>query len=164
MTTIIDAWQAGDDAVVADNGLTKNEFTLAVRTVLTSNFSPTVAGEWVDAVAAEFERLELINNPTWNNLRGNIISDAVAHMALFEALATVAQLPETEPAIRSATLLSLRATRDVIDASIDRLDVIIAAESDPLVKEAVRIGKRATQEEKQRIRDEIQAITGDPDA
>ncbi|MCP4377718.1 MAG: hypothetical protein GY794_16270 [bacterium] len=164
MTNIIDAWQAGVDAVVADNGLTKNEFTLAVRTVLTSNFSPTVAGDWVDAVATEFNRLGLINNPTWNNLRGNIINSAVDHMELFEALVTIGQLPETLPAIASALIISLRADRDQIDTSIDRLNVLIDTESDTLVKEAIRAGKLAAQEQKQRIRDEIQAITGDPDA
>ncbi len=164
MTTIVDAWQAGVDAVIADNGLTRQDFGIAIRTVLTSNFSPAAATDWVDAVATEFNRLGLINNPTWVNLRGNIIADAVLHVALFEALVTIGQLPETLAAVDSAHIITLRAIRDTIDASIDRLNVLIDTESDNLVKEAIRIGKRATQEQKQRIRDEIQAITGDPDA
>lgn len=150
--------------MVADNGLTRNDFGIAVRTVLTSNFSPATATAWIDAVATEFNRLGLINNPTYNNLRGNIISDATAHTALFEALVTVGQLPETLPAVDSAKIITLRADRDTIDASIDRLDVIIAAESDNLVKEAVKLGKQATRELKESIRNAIQLITGDPDA
>lgn len=164
MTTITDAWQAGVDAVVIDNGLTRQDFGIAVRTVLTSNFSPDTATDWVDAVATEFNRLGVINNPTWVSLRGNIISDAAAHVLLFESLVTVGQLPETLLATDSARIITLRADRDIIDTSIDRLTAIIDSESDNLVKEAVRIGKQAAQEQKQRIRDTIQAITGDPDA
>ena len=37
----------------------------------------------------------MINNPTYSNLRGNIIDDAVAHKALFDSLSTIGQLPET---------------------------------------------------------------------
>ena len=128
MSTYNDAWQAGIDAVVADNALNRGGFADAIRTVVTIQFSNSDATDWIDAVATELNRVGLINNPTYNNMRGNIINDAVAHRAMFDALATIGRLPETQPAIAALNLLELREERDNIDAAIDRCNVLIAAE------------------------------------
>lgn len=169
MTDIIEAWQAGVDAVVADNTLNRGGFTTAMRTVITDGLSNAEGNAYVDAVAAEFNRLGIINNPTYNNLRSNIIADPVAHMELYLALgASVTNLPEAEPVIESARLTELRDERDNINAAIDRCDDLIAAEPagtvGRLVKEVLRVGKQQLRQHKEALRDEIRNITGDPDA
>lgn len=167
MTTTTEAWQAGIDAVVADGTLTRGAFADAIRTVLTANFSNAEATAWIDAVAAEFNRLGQINNPTYNNLRGNIIADAVVHRALYDALATLGQLAEIKPAELSAELIELRDERDNADAAIDRLDVLIddepAGPTRKLVRDVLRQGKDQLRQHKQDLRNRIQQIVGDPD-
>ena len=168
MTTTSDAWQAGIDAVVADNTLNRAGFVDALQTVLVRRFSNQDGNDWVDAVAARFAGLNIINNPTFNNLRGHIIDDPVAHRDLFDSLAaTINALPETQPAIESARLIELRDERDNIDGAITRCDDLIAAEPPGtvgrLVKDVLRGGKQELRGQKERLRDEIRNITGDPD-
>lgn len=170
MTTTADAWQAGIDAVVADNTLNRGAFADAIRTVITAGYSNAEATAWIDAVAAEFNRLGIINNPTYNNLRGNIIDDPVAHRALFDALATgLDALPETFVTAGAVRLLDLRDDRDAADLAMDRMDVLIAAEPGPasvrrLVRGILRDGKDLLRHNKQQARDLIRALTGDPDS
>lgn len=167
MTTYNDGWQAGIDAVVADNTLNRNGFVDAIQTVLTARFTQDNGRDWVDAVAVEFERLGIINNGTYNNLRGHIITDPVAHRALFDSLSTVAQLAETRVAATSADLIGLREERDNINNALDRLDVLIAAEPNGivgrLVKQTLRQGKDSLQVRREDVRNQIRTITGDPD-
>lgn len=169
MATIEEAYQAGIDAVVADNGLNRGGFVDALQTVITDNFSNAEGNAWVDALAAEFNRLGIINNPTYNNLRSNIIADPVVHRALYDALAvTINALPETNPVLQAAELTRLRDDRDNADAAIDRCQVLIDAEPagtvGRLVKEVLRDGKRLLREYKQQLRDQIQNLTGDPNS
>ena len=169
MTTTSDAYQAGIDAVIADNTLNMNGFEAALRTVLTARFTSAEADAWVTAIVAEYFRLGLINASTYNRLRASIIDDAVAARALFDALAvSINGLPETVPALESAQLIDLREDRDNVDAALDRCDVLIAAEPGGtvgrLVKEVLRDGKNSLRQHKQQLRDQIQNITGDPDA
>jgi hypothetical protein len=170
MTTTADAYQAGIDAVIADNTLNRGGFADALQTVLTARFTQAEATTWIDAIAAEYARLGVINNPTYNNLRGEIITEgSVTSRAMFEALAvTLNALDESVPAIQSAALLDLRDERDNINAAIDRCDALIAAEPGGtvgrLVKDVLRIGKGELRQHKQQLRDQIQNITGDPDA
>ena len=169
MATIEEAYQAGIDAVVADNGLNRGGFVDALQTVITDNFSNAEGNAWVDALAAEFNRLGIINNPTYNNLRGNIIADPVVHRALYDALAvTINALPETNPVLQAAELTRLRDDRDNADAAIDRCQALIDAEPagtvGRLVKEVLRDGKRLLREYKQQLRDQIQNLTGDPNS
>ncbi len=170
MTDITIAFRAGIDAVIVDNTLNRGGFTTAVRTVLTARFTQAEGNAWVDAIAAEYNRLGLINNPTYNNLRGSIINatDADEAEALFSALAvSIGALPETAPASESAQLIDLRDERDNINGAIDRCDVLIAAEPagtvGRLVKEVLREGKRLLRQQKEQVRDAIRNITGDPD-
>ena len=164
-----DAYQAGIDAVVADNTLNRGGFVDAMQTVITSNLSNAEGNAYVDAVAAEFNRLGLINNPTYNNLRNNMIADPVLHRGLYDALATTLNaLPEATPVLEAAQLTELREDRDNADAAITRLDDISAAEPGPpavrrLVREILRDGKRQIREHKQNVRDQIRNILGDPD-
>ncbi len=171
MTDTAQAFRAGIDAVIADNTLNRGGFADAIRTVLTARFTNAQATDWIDVIAAEYNRLGLINNATYNNLRGSIISasDATEAEALFFALSvTINALPETGPAIDSAQVIDLRDERDNINAAIDRCDVLIAAESagtiGHLVKEVLREGKRLLRQRKEDVRAQINNITGDPDA
>lgn len=170
MTTAAEAWQAGIDAVVADNTLNRGGFADAIRTVLVFRFSNAEATDWIDAVAVEFERLGIINNPTYNNLRGHIIADPVEHRTLFDALATTLDaLPESIVASDSAKLVELREDRDSTNDALARLDVLIAAEPAPapvrrLVREILRNGKDHLRDRRERVKSLINALAGDPDA
>ena len=169
MTTVADAYQAGIDAIVADNTLNRGGFVDAMQTVITDGLSNAEGNAYVDAVAAEFNRLGQTNNPTYNNLRSNIIADPVLHRTLYDALAvTINALPEFTPVFEASELTRLRDDRDNADLAIDRLDVLIAAEPNGtigrLVKDVMREGKQQIRAYKQSVRDEIRNITGDPDS
>ena len=166
--SLTEAWQAGVDAVVADNGLNRGGFVDALQTVVTDGLSNAEGNAFVDAIATEFNRLGIINNPTYNNLRGNIIADPAVHAALFNSIGTIGQLPEAAPVFEAINLTNFRDDRDNVDAAIDRIDVLIAAEPGGtvgrLVKEILRGGKRELRGYKERLRDEIRNITGNPDS
>lgn len=170
MTDTTEAFRAGIDAIIADNTLNGGGFNDAIRTVLTDNFSNAEAGAWRDAIAGVYAQVGLINNPTYNNLRGSIINaaDGDEAEALFNALGgAIAVLPETQPAQSSARLIDLRDERDNFDAALDRADVLIAAEPSGTVgrfiKEILRNGKDLLRAEKRSVREQIEVITGDPD-
>lgn len=163
MTTINEAWQAGVDAVVADNTLNKGDFADAIRTVITSNFSNAEATDWIDAVATEVNRVGVINNPTYANLRGHIIDDAVAHKALFDSLSTIGQLPETQPAVPALELIGLRIERDEINTSITTMQGFKTGATRQ-VKDVLTQGIDNLQGHKEEIRNRIKQITGDPDS
>ena len=172
MSTIAEMWEAGVDAVIADNALNRGGFRDALKTVTGNGLSNAEAFAYIDAVAAEYERLGIINNPTYNNLRGEIINEGkVTAMAQFEALATSLNgLDAALPVLEELRLVELKEDRDEINNALDRLDVLIANEdtdSPPvirrLVKPVLREGKNLLRQQKQAIRDEIQNLTGDPD-
>ena len=170
MTTIADAFEAGIDAVIADNTLNRGGFVDAMQTVITPGLSNAEGNAFVDAVAAFYEANGIINNATYNNLRGEIINegDTVAKL-LFNNLAVgINALPEAAPVIQAAALMDLRDERDNVDAAITRMDDLIAAEPagtvGRLAKEIFREGKRLLREHKQNLRDQIRNLTGDPDS
>ena len=163
------AWQAGIDAVVADNTLNRGGFVDAMQTVITDGLSNAEGNAYVDAVATRLNGFDIINNPTYPSLRGKIIADPVAHRTLYDALATdLNALPEAEPVLAAARLTGARDDRDNVNAALARLDVLIAAEPagtvGRLVKDVMRDGKRALRQYKEELRDQIRNITGDPDA
>lgn len=170
MTTVADAYSAGVDAVVADNTLNRGGFVDALQTVIMRGLSNAEGNAFCDAVATLYQSLNQINNPTYNNLRGDIIDDgAVVAKAKFDALAvTINALPETVPVINAARLIDLRDERDNVDAAITRADALIAAEPrgtvGRLIKDVLRNGKGLLRQQKQTLRDEIRNITGDPDS
>lgn len=170
MTTVADAYNAGVDAVIADNTLNRGGFVDAIQTVITQGVSNAEGNAFVDALAAEFANLNFINNPTYNNLRSLIIdSGADTAKAQFVALAnTINQLPESLPLMQAASLLDLRADRDNINDAIDRLEVLRAAEPNgvvgKLVKQVLQEGKNQLRQYRQQVRDAIQSATGDPDS
>jgi hypothetical protein len=167
MTTSTDAYQAGIDAVVADNALTRGGFIDAIQVVV-AGIDNAEGGDWVDAIAAEFARLGIINNPTFNNLRGNIIDDAVAHRELFDVLSTLGRMAETQVIDSHVELMTLREDRDNTNDALDRLDVLITNEpagpARKQVREILRNGKDLLRGERELIRQRIQQITGDPDS
>ena len=163
------AWQAGIDAVVADNTLNRGGFVDAMQTVITDGLSNAEGNAYVDAVATRLNGFDIINNPTYNSLRGKIVADPVAHRTLYDALATdLNALPEAAPVISAAELTRLRDERDSVNDALDRLDVLIAAEPagtvGKLVKEVLRNGKQLLRQHKEQLRDAIRNITGNPDA
>lgn len=167
--TIRDAYEAGVDAVIADNTTNKGAFADAIRTVLTSDFTNAQATDWIDALVIEYDRIGQLNSSTFGQWRGQIIDNGKATaLDLWDALqVTITGLPETVPAIESATLIALREERDNIDAAIDRFDVLIAAEPSGtvgrIVKEEMRGSKARLRDRKQRVRQLIETMTGDPD-
>jgi hypothetical protein len=167
MTTISDLYQAGIDAIVADNTINMNGFADATAAVV-PGISNAESDAWVIALLAEYLRLGL-GNGNYSNLRSGIISDSIAARELFDALAvSINGLPESVPLNNAASLFDLREDRDQVDAAITRCDVLIAAEPSGtvgrLVKDILRDGKRQLRQYKQQIRDQIQNLTGDPDS
>ena len=169
MTTVAEAYDAAVDAVIADNTLNRGGFVDAMQTVIDQGMSNAEGNAFVDALAALYANLNQINNPTYNNLRGDIIDDGAAvAKEKFVALATsINQLPESEPLIIAASLIDLRADRDNINDAIDRLEVLRQAEPSgvvgKLVKQVLQQGKQQLREYRQQVRDAIQSATGDPD-
>lgn len=171
MTNTVEVFRAGIDAVFANNALTGMEFNDAMRTVITNNFSNQEAADWRDAIATEYNRLGLINNPTYSSLRNQGILNAPTEQdaeELFSALSGVINaIPETSPVASAARLQDLRAERDTIDGALDRFDVLIAAEPNGvqgrLIREDMRLAKGELRQLKERVRTEIQNIIGDPD-
>ena len=170
MPTVADAYNAAVDAVIADNTLNRGGFVDAIQTVITQGLSNAEGNAFCDALAVLYQSLNQINNPTYNNLRGDIIDDgaSVAKEKFVALAAAINVLPETEPVIQAAALMDLREDRDQINNAIDRLDALIAAEPagtvGKLVKETMRAGKDQLREYRQRVRDAIQSATGDPDS
>lgn len=166
-TTSRDAYQAGIDAVVADNALTRGGFIDAIQATI-NGIDNAEGGAWVDAIAVEFERLAIINNPTFGSLRGHIIADPVAHGELFDVLSTLGRMAETQVIDLHAELMTLREDRDETNNALDRLDILIAAEppgpTRKLVVDVLRQGKTSLRGNKEQIRQRIQQLTGDPDA
>lgn len=170
MSTTREAFEAGVDAVLADNTLSRSGFVDAIQTVITSGLTNQEGNDWVDAIAAEYNRLDQINNPTFNSLRGDIIARGNGTtMDIWDAFnVNISGLVESVAVIEAATLTSLREERDNIDGAIDRFDVLIAAEPNGtvgrIVKDEMRGSKVRLVDRKQRVRDLIRNITGDPDS
>jgi hypothetical protein len=169
MTTLNDAYEAGVDAVIADNTLSKNGFESAIRAFVTP-LDIADADAWVTELIDEYDRIELTNNPTWANFRNKIISDGKPlAMEVFAAMEAAINLLTTTPQVREdINLMDLREERDNIDAAIDEMNVLIAAQPNDvvgrLVKDTLRIGKDLLRTRKEQVRNEIRAITGDPDS
>jgi hypothetical protein len=128
------------------------------------------ADAWVTELIDEYDRIELTNNPTWANFRNKIISDGkLLAMEVFAAMeAAIDRLTTTSQVREDINLMDLREERDNIDAAIDEMNVLIAAQPNDavgrLVKETLRIGKDLLRTRKEQVRNEIRAITGDPDS
>ena len=163
MTTISDAWQAGIDAVVADNTLNRAGFVDALQTVITQRFSNAEGNAWCDAVATEFNRLGLINQPTYNRLRAHIIADPVIHRSLFDALqATISTMPETLVAVTSLRIINLRADRDEVNTSISTLQGFKTGQTQQ-VRDSLDAGIAALRQQRENIREALRGLIGDPD-
>lgn len=164
MTTINDAYEAGIDAVLADNTLNRGGFADAIRTVVHTAYSDAEAKAWIDQLAAEYQRVGQINNGTYGQLRGLIIDDGKAlALARFDALIqSVNGLTESATINTAIELIDLRAERDEADANIDILQALKSGQPRQ-VREAINIGIDQLRGHKQMTRDRIQAITGDAD-
>ncbi len=158
MTTNADAYQAGVDAVIADNTLNQNGFEDAVRTVATG-ISNAEADAWVTAIYTEYERIGIINNPTYGNLRNEIINEGAATArALFEALSvSINAFPESASVNADIRKIELRTERDEVDANITILQGLKTGQPRQ-VKDALNIGINELRGFKQRVIDELRNL------
>ena len=165
MTTTSDAWRAGIDAVFADNTLNRGGFADAIRTVLNRRFSDAEAKAWIDAITTLMFSLGYIDADSYGQLRQDEIlrSNARGAQNRFDALAaSINALPESKPALDSAQLIDLRSDRDSVDTSITTMQGFRAGATRQ-VTDALNIGIDALRNEKENLRAQIKAITGDPD-
>ena len=164
MSNNVDAYQAGVDAINANNALTRGEFADAIRTVVTAGFSDAEAKEWTDAIAAEYFLLGISGAATYASLRTHIKNAPGAAVLLFEALGvSINQLPETHLVNQSLMLSGLRVERDEVNTSIDAMTGFKTGATKQ-VKEALNLGIDQLRGYKESVRDQIRAITGDPDS
>lgn len=171
MTTLRDAYEGGIDAVLADNTLDRGGFADAMRLVITDGLSNGDTTAWIDALATYFNSLGIINNPTYNNLRNEIINSGKdVSLALFDNLyEKIRDLPESQQPVERALLQSYREDRDNADAAITRMDQLIAAEVGGglvgrLVRQELRNAKQRLRDVKAEAREGIGRYTGDPDS
>ena len=158
MSTNPDAWQAGIDATILDNTISKNEFADAIQTVATLNSNPEVA-LWIDEIVASFDSIGVINNPTFNSLRAEIINEgAVVSRAQFGSLQTlVNNLPSTTPINEGLRMLELRSERDQVNGNIVTLNTLKVGQNRQ-VREAINLGIDDLRAYKQRLTEELQAM------
>lgn len=164
MSNINEAYAAVVDAIIADNGTSRAAAIDVVRT-FTDDVSNTEAGDWIDAVAGDYWRLDLVSNGNYAQLRNSIIADG-AQLAKdkFDALiSSINALPETPVVAQGIRLQDLRADRDEVDTSIATMQGFRTGQTQQ-VKDALNAGIELLKIEKQRLRDEIETITGDPDS
>lgn len=161
MTSTVDAFQAGIDG--SHSAFTKGEFADAIRTVVNSGYSDAEAKDWIDVIAVEYNRLGVINNGTYASLRSKINSDKAVATELFTALqANLIQLPETRLVTEALKLSDLRVERDDVNDSIDTVQAFKTGATRQ-VKDALQLGIDQLRGYKESVRDQIRAITGDPD-
>lgn len=158
MSTNADAWKAGIDAIIADNTLNRGGFADAIRTVATISSNAEVI-DWIDEIAIGWETIGIINNPTYNSLRAEIINEgATVAQAQFESLQTLVNaLPSTLIINADLRKQDLRAERDQIDANIVTL-VDLKDGENRQVKEAINLGINHLRQYKEQVRDELKAI------
>jgi len=158
MSTNADAWQAGIDAAIADNSISKGDFADAIRTVavLSSNAEVTT---WIDEIAIGWEGVGIINNPTFSSLRNEIVNEgALVARAQFEALLTLVNaLPSTLPINADLEKVELRAERDQVDGNIVTLQDLKVGQNRQ-VKEAINLGINNLREYKESIRDRLRGL------
>lgn len=164
MTNLSDAYEAGIDALLADNALTRGGFADAIRTVVNQAYSGAEAKAWIDQLSGEYQRVGQINQDTFGSFRAKIIADGKALALLrFEALAvSVSSLTESATINTAIELINLRAERDEADGNIDIL-VGLKPGQPRQVREAIQLGIDQLRGYKQQVRQSIQVITGDPD-
>ena len=168
--TVKDAWDAGIDALIADNALDKNGFVDALKAVLTDGVTGKEIRDYVDEVITVYNELGIINNDTYASYRNEVVNTgADASKRLYFALSVeVNSVPGFTVVNTGATLTGARDERDNINAAIDVIDVVIAEQPNTtvgrLVRESQRGAKQALQEQRRRVRNIIEGILGDADA
>lgn len=173
MTTLAQAYGEWADLVeINGNTVTKNDARDILRAHAPS-LSHAEGSAWWDAYAILLGSLGVVDNPSptyANGVRFQAINDGAAKVKLlFDALAVaINQMPESVTVNAALRLAELRDERDSVDDAITRVEEIIANEPDTtvgrLVSETLKACERELSEHKQRLRDEIRNIIGDPDA
>lgn len=158
MSTNADAWQAGIDATILDNSISKGDFADAIRTVATTNNNADVIA-WIDDIAIGWEGIGIINNPTFASLRNEIVTEgAVVSRAQFESLQTLVNaMASSDPINEALRILELRSERDQVDANILTMTSFKPGENRQ-VREALSLGINDLRAYKQSLTDQLQAI------
>ena len=165
MTTIVDAFKAGIDAVIADPTINRSAFVDAVQTVITQRLSNQEGNDWVDAIAVEYNRLGIINQPTYNRLRNHIESEGadVANELFIALQAVITLLPESAEPISAVRIMDLRNERDEINTSIATMQGFQTGAT-AQVREALRQGIESLRQHRENVRAQLRGLIGDPDA
>lgn len=164
MTTINVAYAAAVDVLIADNTLSRTGFRTVLRQ-FTNGWSTAEGTDWIDALAVLYFDLDFVNNGNYNNLRSKIIADGgVLSKELFDALGTaVNAMPTSIPFNEGIQLKDLRDQRDECDISINTMQGFRPGQTDQ-VKDALNLGINALRALKENLREQIRALTGDPDS
>lgn len=164
MTDKQTAYAAGVDAIIADNGLSRTAFADVLQT-FTNSFSNAEATDWIDATATRYFELGLASNSNYNQLRNSIIADgaALAKDKFNSLISTIDGLPESQAFDDGLLLKNLRDQRDEVDTSITTMQGFRVGATEQ-VKTALNVGIDFLRDIKQVLRQQIEAITGDPDS
>lgn len=115
------------------------------------------AEDWFDAVAVEYERLDIITLPTYTQLRVSVDSDETAANELFKALqASITNLPETIVVNTALELQAFTLEEADIPSQITTIETARDLLSDAVLIEAYNAGIR----ERQQRLIEVQQILG----
>ena len=150
------------DAIIADNTLNKGGAADAIRIVATGS-SGAEARAWIDAIAVEYGRLGIINEPgTYNKLRAEIIREGVTTAEeLFTALATsINALDESVVINEDLRRVDLRDQRNEVTISIATMKGFKIGASDQ-VKDALDHGIAELRKERERVKTELKGLNED---
>lgn len=131
---------------------------------LVANVTNAEGGDWFNALAVFFESIGVINNPTYNNLRGEVINEgetvsAAMYSAVFQA---IRELPETATvgiAVRNferdrritEITTDIQQVRDYRDA-LPAPPAIVDPQEERAVRKALNDGLRDLRQEREDLR------------
>jgi hypothetical protein len=154
----IPAFEAFIDAVIADPSLTKGDAGDII-----ASFGAGISGpesrDYLDAVAAGYETIGVLNNPTYAALKNEIVNEGKpTSMAMYAALeSTVNALPETVPINDGIRITYLRDERDQVDANIVTM-VGFRVGQPRQIKEALNLGIDSLRGYKEQVVAELKVL------
>ena len=154
----IPAFGAFIDAVIADPTLSKSDAGDIIAT-FGAGISGQEARDYLEAVAAGYETIGVINNPTYAALRNEIAAEGnPTSTAMYAALEpTVTNLPETFPISTGIRKQYLRGERDQVDANIVTMQGFKVGAARQ-VKEALGLGIDSLRGYKEQVVNELKAM------
>ena len=124
MSTLSTIWRDWNSQVQLNNNLTLNEAGDILQTY-TRGVGDAEARQWWNAVAAEYARLNIINQPDYRQLRGHVIGSEGPANELFDALATaINSLPESDEVNKGLDRQNRDDDLAAIDPNIARIEAL----------------------------------------